>query len=147
MENVTIYEIPPCKMVASKVANFGEGKLEAFDQWFSAFQRPIFPKDFLWYNHKEGGFVWYYIYDESMNVPEEFELHDFPGGLYAVATGIDGQDSSLVMDGIKTFIKEKSNIVEDESRAYLGNIPTPPRAFEALGYNQMNYYIPIKDVK
>ncbi|WP_273320107.1 GyrI-like domain-containing protein [Vallitalea guaymasensis] len=146
MENVRIYEIPSCKMVSSQVGMFGDGKLEKFDEWFSTLPRPMFPKDFLWYDEKKGGFVWYYIYSEDMTIPDEFEIIDFPGGLYAVATDIDGQDNSKVLNAIKEFIKEKECFEEDSTRAYLGNIITPPSANTAMGYNQMDHYIPIKIV-
>lgn len=146
MENVRIYEIPACKMVSSQCGMFGDGKLEKFDNWFSSLPRTMFPKDFLWFDSKREGFVWYYIYNEELSIPEDFELVDFPGGLYAVASGIDGQDSSDVINAIKNFIMEKGCFEEDSSREYLGNIPTPPSAAKAMGYNQMDYYVPIKTV-
>ncbi len=146
MENVRIYEIPACKMVSSQCGMFGDGKLEKFDNWFSSLPRTMFPKDFLWFDSKREGFVWYYIYNEELSIPEDFELVDFPGGLYAVASGIDGQDSSDVINTIKNFIMEKGCFEEDSSREYLGNIPTPPSAAKAMGYNQMDYYVPIKIV-
>lgn len=144
MENVRIYEIPTCKMVASQCGMFGDGKLEKFDEWFSSLPRTIFPRDFLWYDNEHQGFVWYYMYSEGMEIPDDFDIIDFSGGLYAVATGVDGEDSEDVITAIKNFIKEKSCFEEDTSRAYLGNIPTPPSAEEAMGYNQMDYYVPIK---
>jgi len=144
MENVRIYEIPKCKMVSSLCGMFGEGKLEKFDEWFSSLPRTMFPKDFLFFDEEKGGLVWYYMYDEFLQIPEEFEIIDFPGGLYAVATEIDGKDSAGVIDEIKNFIKNSNCFTEDKSRYYLGNIPTPPAAEKALGYNQMDYYVPIK---
>lgn len=144
MENVRIYEIPTCKMVASQCGMFGDGKLEKFDEWFSSLPRTMFPRDFLWYDNENEGFVWYYMYSEGMEIPDEFNVIDFSGGLYAVATGVDGEDSEDVITAIKNFIKEKGCFEEDISRAYLGNIPTPPSAGEAMGYNQMDYYVPIK---
>ncbi len=147
MENVRVYEIPRCKMVSSQCGMFGEGKLERFNEWFSALPRTMFPKDFLWFDKTRGGFVWYYIYEEGMKLPPEFSIVDFPGGLYAVASGIDGQDSADVMQAIKAFIAEKGCFEEDASREELGNIPTPPSAAQAMGYNQMDYYTPIKIIK
>jgi AraC family transcriptional regulator len=47
----------------------------------------LFPGDFLFWDGN--GFHWLYLYEEGMTVPEEFDLIDFQGGLYAVATGID----------------------------------------------------------
>lgn len=144
MELARIYEIPKCKMVVSQCGMFGDGKLEKFSEWFSSLPRAMFPRDFLGYDNDQGGFIWYYMYSEEMIVPEDFNIIDFPGGLYAAATDIDGEDNREVIDTIKNFIKEKGFFEEDISRGYLGNIPTPPSAGEAMGYNQMDYYIPIK---
>ena len=104
----------------------------------------MFPKDFLWYDRQQGGFVWYYMHDVGTEVPEEFAIVEFPGGLYAVATGIDGQDETEVMAAIREFIKAKDCFAEDTGRAELGNIPTPPAAGNAMGYCQMDYYVPIR---
>lgn len=144
MENVRIYEIPACKMVSSQCGLFGDGKLERFCEWFCSLARTMFPKDFLCYDEEQGGFLWYYIYSEEMEIPSDFDIIDFPGGLYAVATDIDGEDNSEVLRTIKNYIKEKGCFKEDTSRKCLGNIPTPPLASEAMGYKQMDYYIPIK---
>lgn len=144
MENVRIYEIPNCKMVSSQCGMFGDGKLERFNEWFSSLPREISPRDFLWYNQELGGFVWYYKYSEGMKIPDYFSIIDFSGGLYAVATDVDGKDNAEVIRLIKDFIKEKGCFEEDTTRAYLGNIPTPPSAAEVMGYNQMDYYVPIR---
>jgi AraC family transcriptional regulator len=143
---VRIYEIPTCKMVASQCGMFGDGKLERFDEWFSKFPRTMFPKDYLWYDMNNNGFVWYYIYEEGMTIPEDFSVVDFPGGLYAVSTYKDGEDNTAAINRIKSFIEESGCYREDTSRAYLGNVITPPLANEAMGYNQMDCYIPIQAV-
>jgi Bacterial transcription activator, effector binding domain. len=144
MENIRVYEIPACKMVSSQCGMFGDGNLERFAEWFTSLPRTMFPKDFLWYDNERKGFTWYYMYNDGMNMPEDCCIIDFPGGLYAVASDIDGQDNTEAINAIKNFIKEKGCFEEDTSRAYLGNIPTPPAAFKAMGYNQMDYYVPIK---
>lgn len=144
MENVRVYEIPACKMVSSQCGILGDGKLERFNEWFSSLPRPMFPKDFMFYDNEKDGFIWYYVYEEGMNVPEEFDIVDFPGGLYAVATEIDGKDATHVISVIKSFIKEKGCFEEDTTRKCLGNIFTTPLARKALGYEQMDYYVPIK---
>lgn len=78
-----------------------------------------------------------------MTVPEEFSIVDFSGGLYAVATDIDGQDNQGALNAIKQFIAEKGCYKEDSSRAYLGNVITPPSASKAMGYRQMDHYVPV----
>ncbi len=87
MQSVRIYEMPACKMVSSGTGMFGEGKFNLFDEWLSSQKKGLFPKDFLFWAGE--GFIWLYMYEDGMNVPNEFEIVDFQGGLYAVATDID----------------------------------------------------------
>ncbi|MBQ8780444.1 MAG: AraC family transcriptional regulator [Oscillospiraceae bacterium] len=142
MENVRIYEMPDCKMVSSGIGMFGEEKFEAFCEWMSSQKRSLFPKDFLYF---EGtGFHWLYMYEDGMNIPKEFEIIDFKGGLYAVATGIDQQtDKEQLNTEIDEFLN-RNGFVRDNSRNELGNIITSPLAQKIMGYEQMDYYTPIK---
>lgn len=146
LPDVRIYEIPSCKMVASQPGMFGEGKLEVFMEWFSRFPRDVLPKDYLTSDKGGRGFVWLYIYSEGMDIPTGFEVIDFPGGLYAVASGIDADDTDYANahKAIHSFIEEKECFELDYTRTELGNIITPPPAQKAMGYNQMDYWVPIK---
>ncbi|CCV63775.1 hypothetical protein BN85401980 [Alteracholeplasma palmae J233] len=143
---VRIVEIPNCKMVMSEPGMFGDGKLEAFDDWFSRFPEPTFPKDFLTYDPKKQGFVWFYIYDEEMNVPDSFKVIDFKGGLYLVSSGIDGEDDIIPKTAMTDFLAQSKELIYDDSRLQLGNVTTPKSAQEILGYSLMDYYMPIKKV-
>ena len=79
-----------------------------------------------------------------MNVPNEFEIVDFQGGLYAVATDIDQKTDKELMDTeIDKFLSE-NGLERDTSRSELGNIITSPLANKIIGYEQMDYYYPIK---
>lgn len=142
MQSVRIYEMPDCKMVSSGTGMFGEGKFNLFDEWLSSQKRGLFPKDFLFWAGE--GFIWLYMYENGMNVPNEFEIVDFQGGFYAVATDIDQKTDKGFMDAeIDKFLSE-NGFERDISRSELGNIITSPLAKEIMGYEQMNYYIPIK---
>lgn len=142
MQSVRIYEMPDCKMVSSGIGMFGEGKFNLFEEWLSSQKRGLFPKDFLFWAGE--GFIWLYMYEDGMNVPNEFEIVDFQGGLYAVATDIDQKTDKGIMDAeIDKFLSE-NGFERDISRSELGNIITSPLAKEIMGYEQMNYYIPIK---
>ncbi|GHU57686.1 hypothetical protein FACS189444_0170 [Spirochaetia bacterium] len=146
MEAVRVYEIPDCKMVSSGIGMFGDKNFDHFNKWFSSLPRSLFPKDFLFWDGvygESGGFHWLYMYEDGMNIPEEFKIIDFKGGLYAVVTDIDQQDNSESQKEMKKFI-EVHGFEVDESRPELGNIITPPLANKTLGYNQMDYYTPIK---
>ncbi len=145
MQNVRIYEMPTCKMVSSGIGMFGEEKFEAFNEWLSSQKRGLFPKDFLFWD--ESGFHWLYMYEEGMEVPQEFEIIDFKGGLYAVATDIDQQtDNELMQKEVDEFLNN-NGFERDTSRSNLGNIITSPLAQEIMGYEQMDYYTPIKAKK
>lgn len=146
MQSVRIYEFPDCKVISSGIGMFGEEKFERFGEWLSLQSRGIFPKDFLFFDKcgEKAGFHWIYIYESGMNVPDEFEIIDFKGGLYAVATDIDQKTN---MDAMKVEVDEflNSNGLErDMSRPELGNIITSPLAKEIMGYEQMDYYTPVK---
>lgn len=142
MQNIRILEIPDCKMVASGWGMFGEGPFERFAAWFSSQPSGVYPMDFL--AGGERGLCWYYLWREGMDVPAEFEIVDFPGGLYAVATDIDQQtDTDAMAAEIDGFLAAHG-FVRDPSRLPLGNIPTPPSAQKAMGFAQMDYWFPVR---
>ena len=147
MQNVRICEIPDCRMVSSGVGMFGDGVLEKFDAWMAELPRPIYPKDFLCWDSSDKenpGFRWLHLYEPGMNVPEEFAVIDFCGGLYAVTTDVDQQtDMDAMYAELDDFLK-KNGFERDESRPALGSIITGPRAREILGYEQMDYWTPVK---
>ena len=79
-----------------------------------------------------------------MTVPTEFDVIDFTGGLYAVVTGIEQQTNRDLMKAeVEIFIND-NGFEYDNSRYELGNIITSPKAKEVMGYEQMDYYTPIK---
>ena len=148
MQNVRIFEIPDCKMVSSGVGTFGDGVLERFDEWFSKLPRGIYPKDFLFWDctcDEKQGFNWICLYEDGMSVPEMFSIIDFKGVLYAVTTDIDQKTDMNVMNvEVDAFLLE-NGFERDNARPDLENIITSPRAKHTLGYEQMNYWTPIKE--
>lgn len=142
MQGIRIYEMPACKMVSSGIGMFGEGNFNLFEEWLSSQRRGLFPRDFL--SWAGDGFVWLYLFEEGMAVPPELEVIDFEGGLYAVATDIDQKTDKGLLDAqINAFLNE-NGFERDPSRCELGNIMTSPLAKKIMGYEQMDYYIPIK---
>lgn len=145
MQSIRILEMPDCKMVSSGKGMFGEEKFNRFDEWLSSQKRSLFPKDFLL--GEEDGFTWLYLFEDGMSVPAEFEIVDFKGGLYAVATDIDQKtDTELMNTEVNQFLKE-NGFERDTLRKDLGNIITSYAAQEIMGYEQMDYYFPIKAKK
>lgn len=142
MQSIRIYEMPDCKMVSSGKGMFGEEKFNRFEKWISSQRRGMFPKDFLF--GEEDGFTWLYMFEDGMNVPSEFEIIDFQGGLYAAATDIDQKtDTELMNAEVNKFLSE-NGFERDTLRKDLGNIITSHTAQEIMGYEQMDYYFPIK---
>lgn len=144
MDGVRIYGMPACRMASSEAGMFGDGTLEKFEAWFSALPETMFPRDFLWYDEKRMGFVWYYMLGNGVPEPDGFAIVDFPGGLYAVATGIDGRESDAEHAAIRSFIENAPSFEIDPTRSEFGDIITPKAAQTALGYCQMDYYVPIR---
>ena len=144
MQNVRIVEFPDCRMVSSRAGMFGDGALERFDEWFSALPRSIWPRDFLMWDAEKQGFRWLYLHEEGMDVPADLRVIDFAGGLYAVTTDIDLQtDMDEMHAQIDRFLDE-NGLERDKARPDLGNVITSPRARDILGYEQMDYYTPVK---
>ena len=146
MQTVRLYEIPACKMVSSGIGMFGEEKFDHFDAWFSTQSRGIFPKDFLYFdkNGEKEGFHWLYLVESGMKVPEEFDVIDFPGGLYAVSTDVDGtEDSTERKVAVNAFLAA-NGLERDVSRAELGHVITSPAAKAVLGFEQMDHWLPVR---
>jgi AraC family transcriptional regulator len=144
MEMVRIYEIPDCKMVSSGIGMFGEEKFDKFNKWFSSLSKMIFPHNFLF---DDGGKLhWIQKYENGMDVPDEFTIFDFKGGLYAVVTDVDQQDNTEAMKARDAFL-ESHNLEIDKTRPELGNIITTSNGKNVLGYDQMDYWTPIKHKK
>ena len=102
----------------------------------------MFPKDFLFWN--DTGFQWLYLYEEQTDIPDGFEIVEFQGGLYAVVTDIDQKtDVASMKAEVDQFLSE-NGLERDPSRLELGNIITSPLAHEILGYEQMDYYTPVR---
>ena len=150
MQPIRIYDMPPCRMVASPVGMFGEPTLDAFNTWMETQPRSLFPRDFLTWDDSDPahpGFRWYYLYEEGMTLPDGAEIVNFPGGMYAVATGIDQQTDKKAMDADVAVFLEENGLVIDPERWELGNIITSPVVQKVLGYEQMDYYYPVRPVK
>ena len=142
MQSIRICKIPDCRMVSSIVGMFGDPAFDAFMNWMDKQPRGMYPKDYLTWD--QVGFRWLYLYEEGMEVPEPLSVIDFKGGLYAVATDIDQQTDKKNMDAEVEAFLEKNGLSRDPDRLELGNIITPPEVQEILGYEQMDYYYPVK---
>ncbi len=146
MQAIRIIEIPDCKMVSSGIGMFGWDKFNRFEKWRKTQPVTVYPRDFLFWDgiyRISGGFHWLYMYEEGMDTGD-FDVVDFKGGLYAVATDIDQKTKMKPMiKAVNKFLKA-NGLTRDDSRPELGNIITSTRAQAVLGYAQMDYYAPVK---
>lgn len=150
MQPIRIYDMPPCQMVASPVAMFGDPAMDQFESWMNAQPRTLFTRDFLAFDSSDPahpGFRWYFQHDDGMTLPDGATLADFPGGMYAVATGIDQQTDKPAMDAAVAEFLRQHGLQMDAARQELGNIITSPAVKAILGYEQMDYYYPICPAK
>lgn len=141
MQAIRIIKIPDCKMVSSGIGMFGEENFTAFEDWFSSLPPTKDARDFL--TEADGSLEWLFLYEEGMAVPEQFPIIDFKGGLYAVSTDIDGQTDTAAMEKELQAFLQKNGFAQDVSRRRMGNIITPPEAEQIMGYQQMDYYVPV----
>lgn len=147
MQPIRIYDMPVCQMIASPVGMFGEPALETFCTWMDSQPRTMFPRDFLTWDDSDParpGFRWYFIYEVGMVLPSGAEIIAFPGGMYAVATDIDQQTDKEAMNTAVAEFLERNGLEIDPFRQELGNIITAPAVKAVLGFEQMDYYYPVR---
>jgi len=143
MENIRLIDFPACRMVTSGTGFFGDKNFTQFEKLLAAEAGKYpYPLDFLTGNAH--GMEWLYLYREGMDT-FGMNVIDFHGGLYAVVCGIDAQSNAEEMAAVAEFI-EKNGLERDNSRPDLGNIIGNSRTQAVLGYEQMDYYTPVKKI-
>ena len=150
MDLVRICEIPTCRMVSSGIGKLGSPKFRRFEEWFRRFPQPLCPHDYLYWEGEWpeiGGFHWLYLHEDGMEVPEEFRVVDFRGGLYAVVTGTETELSHAEELATISRFARLNHLLLDRSRPELLNIITPPVAAAVMNFRQMDYYVPVKPVE
>ena len=161
LKNMRGIEIKPFRAVSSgeKTLNelFGAG---GFNEWVQAHKHLLTehmyePTDFLW--HLDENITW----DAGRNIwalavrdgvmeadAAPYEIIDFPGGLFLVATGNENDNADLdetiscMFDWINT-----SEVFEygDFPKSGMCNMPNPDGQFDgALGIAQQQIYLPLK---
>lgn len=148
--DIIIVKIPPFRAVTSGAMPYDEifGKFQIWQEEHNDFYKPIIydAPDFLYENNGNLEWIWR-IKDEITEADvAPYEIIEHPGGLYASAVSIDGDDESgnKVMKKIEKWI-EKTNFVIDDSRATsVHMIYVDDEIKKGLGYHQLNFYAPIK---
>ncbi len=170
--DVKIIHINPFKAVTTGLAPFDElfGPMGRFmnlmEKNSHRFMKNVFGDlEFLWIDcpnnlelcptcgencQMQGQFMWPVEDNVTGAETAPFEIIDFKGGMYAVATSVDQEDIiGKVAEGIHTWL-ESSGFESDykSGRKRLNAmVKATPEIKAALGYDQQDIYIPIKPRK
>ncbi len=105
--------------------------------------------DFLWFEEDMKA-VWIWAVEDWVTKKDTkpYELIDFEGGLYAAAMSVDGDDDigGRVYSGILKWIEDSGfELDERPGHRTMGHMLNPEVEIKnALGYDQMDLYVPIK---
>lgn len=155
MHQFRIINLPPFRAASSgldKDMDFSpSGVLGKFNAWFSTL-RPeprddFMPRDFLYYDHARGGFVWIWIVNPGEDTGG-FELEDGEGGWYLTYVYRDGdeEEGGKQYQAAMTYIQSSEHLELDERPGHytMGHIITPAPLIEAQGWSQMETFIPVR---
>ena len=161
LKNMRGIEIKKFRAVSSGLKTMSQlfGK-DGFAEWLEAHrhltkEHAYEPTDFLWHEgdketwgHGQNIFI-SAIKDEVTETDVfPYEIMEFPGGLYLVATGDErnNEDLNETVNCMMTWIKN-NEIFEygDFPKSGMCNMPNPGGAFDtALGIAQQQIYLPLK---
>lgn len=105
--------------------------------------------DFLWFEEDMKA-VWIWAVEDWVTEQDTnpYEIIEFEGGLYATAISVDGDDDmgGRVYAGIIKWLEDSGfELDERPERRTMGHLINPTEAIKnALGYDQMDIYVPIK---
>lgn len=151
MHTIRVIHIPPLKVATSGKITTME-QLEAFDTWWSSIDAKhyITPRDFMWVNDKENYAEWIFAIPEGCTDTGGYELIDFPGGLYAVATSKDqDDDANDVKAAISQWVQDSAcfelatSANDPIERFTMCHVVTPKVFKEKMGYHLSDVFVPI----
>jgi len=150
---VRVVKINPFRAFSSGLDTM-ENVMGCFQQWqeehMHLVKKLIYgAPDFLWFEEDMRA-VWIWAVEDWVTEEDTapYELIEFEGGLYAAAISVDGDDdiSGRVYEGIKRWV-ETSGFELDERPGHrtLCHMLNPTDEIKAaLGYHQLDIYVPIK---
>lgn len=148
--DIIIVRIPKFRAVTSGAMSYEDifGKFQTWQEAHNDLFQPIIfdAPDFLFDNNGELEWIWRVKDEVTESLTFPYKIVEHPGGLYAAAVSIDGDDesSSKVLQKIKNWV-EKTDFVIDDSRGVSAHmIYVDDEIRKGLGYHQMNFYAPIK---
>ena len=158
LQNMRIVEIPAFRAVSSGPRTLGEifGPENTFSAWVDAhralLRAPLYePEEFLWHENRDiNTSVWALAVRDGVTARDTapYELIDFPGGLFLVATGDESDSADLeeTVSGMMQWI-EKSDVFEygDFPASGMCNMPNPDgRGDRLMGVSQQQVFLPLK---
>lgn len=150
---VRVIQINPFKAFSSGLDTI-DNVMGTFQQWQEEHNHLVKKliygaPDFLWFEEDMRA-VWVWAVEDWVTEAdvEPYELIEFKGGLYAAAMSVDGDDdiNGRVYEGIKKWL-ETSGFELDERPGHrtLCHMVNPTDEIKAaLGYHQLDIYVPIK---
>jgi DNA-binding transcriptional MerR regulator len=150
---VRIIQINPFKAFSSGLDTI-DNVMGTFQQWQEEHNHLVKKiiygaPDFLWFEEDMRA-VWIWAVEDWVTEAdvEPYEIIEFKGGLYAAAMSVDGDDdiNGRVYEGTKKWL-ETSGFELDEQPGHrtLCHMVNPTDEIKAaLGYHQLDIYVPIK---
>jgi hypothetical protein len=153
LNGLRIIEIPSFRAVSSGSQPFNKIFAEdGFDKWMTAHNhlwRDCFyaDPDFMW--HEQDGYatwIWAVKDDVTTTDCKPYELIDFKGGMYAVATADenDSGDINEVFGGMMKWITDSGVFEMDGPPRYAMGHMVGVGLTKALGWAQQEIFLPIK---
>lgn len=149
---VRIIQINPFKAFSSGLDTI-ENVMGTFQKWQEEHNHLVKKliygaPDFLWFEEGKAQWIWAVEDWVTQKDIEPYDLIEFEGGLYAAAMSVDGDDdiNGRVYKGIQKWL-ESSGFELDERSGHrtLCHMVNPTEEIKnALGYHQLDIYVPIK---
>ncbi|WP_217957528.1 MerR family transcriptional regulator [Acutalibacter muris] len=149
---VRLVQISPFKAFTSG-ADTIENVMGPFQEWQEAHNHLVKKMiygapDFLWFEEDKATWIW--AVEDGVTAEEvaPYELIEFEGGLYAAAMSVDGDDDigNRVHAGLLKWIEDSGfELDERPGHRTMGHMLNPTEEIKrALGYDQMDLYVPVK---
>jgi len=161
LQNMRVIEIPKFRAVSSGSKTFdeifGDGGFHTWVQAHRHFIRDLIytPADLLWHEGEKKTYgrglnVWVWAVNDNVTAADTapYEIVEFPGGMFLVATGDenDNVDLNETIDGMFAWINS-STVFEygDFPKSGMCNMPNGGGAIDkALGIAQQQIFLPLK---
>ena len=150
---VRIIQINPFKAFSSGLDTM-DNVMGSFQQWQEEHNHLVKKliygaPDFLWFEEDMRA-VWIWAVEDWVTQAdvEPYDIIEFKGGLYAAAMSVDGDDdiNGRVYEGIKKWLETSGFELDDQPghRTLCHMVNPTDEIKSALGYHQLDIYVPIK---